>query len=53
MGFEVVYHVALVGLDSLIELVETITKLSNRPYREMPQVSHGIACVLATDSNVA
>jgi len=27
MGFEVVHPMAFVGLDSLIELVETITKL--------------------------
>jgi hypothetical protein len=50
MGFEVIHPMAFVGLDSLIEVVETITQLSNRPCREVPEVSHGIACVLATDS---
>ena len=51
MGFEVVHPMAFVGLDSLIEVVETITQLSNRPCREVPEVSHGIACVLATYSD--
>ena len=53
MGFEVVYPMAFVGLDSLIELMETIPELSNRPCREVAQVSHRIACVLATDSDFA
>ncbi len=51
MGFEVIHPMAFVGLDSLIEVVETIPELSNRPRREVPEVSHGIACVLATDSD--
>ena len=51
VGFEVVHPMAFVGLDSLIELMETITQLSNRPCREVTEVSHGIACVLATDSD--
>jgi hypothetical protein len=51
MGFEVVHPMAFVGLDSLIELMETIPELSNRSRREVTKVSHGIACVLATDSD--
>jgi len=35
MGFEVVHLVAFVGLDSLIEVVETIPELSNSPCREV------------------
>ena len=35
VGFEVVHPMAFVGLDSLIELMETITQLSNRPCREV------------------
>ena len=53
MGFEVVHLMAFVGLDSLIELMETITQLSNRSRREVTEVSHRIACVLATDSDLS
>jgi hypothetical protein len=35
MGFEIIHPMAFVGLDSLIELMETITQLSNRPCREV------------------
>lgn len=42
---------SFVGIDSLIELVETITQLSNSSCREVAQVSHGIACVFATDAD--
>ena len=40
-----------VGIDSLIELVETISRLSNGPCREVAQVTHGIACVFAADAD--
>jgi len=51
VGFEVVHPMAFVGLDSLIELMETITQLSNRSRSEVTEVSHRIACMLTTDSN--
>jgi hypothetical protein len=51
VGFEVVHPMAFVGLDSLIELMKTIPELSNRSRREVTEVSHRIACVLATDSD--
>ena len=51
VGLEIVHPMAFVGLDSLIELMETIPELSNRSRREVTEVSHGIACVLATDSD--
>jgi hypothetical protein len=35
MGFEIIHAMAFVGLDSLIELMETIPELSNRSCREM------------------
>ena len=35
VGFGIVHGSALVGLDSLIEVVETIPELSNRPCREV------------------
>ncbi len=41
----------LVGIDSLIELVETISQLSNGSCREVAQVTHGIACVFAADTD--
>ena len=53
MGSGIVDGFSFVGIDSLIELVETITELSNGSCREMAQVSHGIACVLATYSDFA
>ena len=53
VGFGIVHGSALVGIDSLIEVVETIPELSNRPCRGVPEVSHRIACVLATDSDFA
>ena len=53
VGFEVIHPMAFVGLDSLIELMETIPELSNRPCREVAQIPHRIACVLATDSDFA
>jgi hypothetical protein len=35
VGLEIVHPMAFVGLDSLIELMETITELSNSPCREV------------------
>jgi hypothetical protein len=35
MGLEIVHPMAFVGLDSLIEVAETIPELSNSPCREV------------------
>lgn len=40
---------ALIGIHPLIELKELVAKLSNRPCGEMPQVSHGVACVFSAN----
>ena len=53
VGSGIVDGFSFVGVNSLIELVETITELSNGSCREMAQVSHRVACVLATYSDFA
>ena len=51
VGSGIVDGFFFVGVNSLIELVEPISELSNGSCREMAQVSHRVACVLAADSD--
>jgi len=53
VGSGIVDGFSFVGVNSLIELVEPISELSNGSCREMAQVSHRVACVLATYSDFA
>jgi hypothetical protein len=49
VGLRIIDASALVGIHPLIELKELVAKLSNRPCGEMPQVSHGMACVFSAN----
>ncbi len=49
VGLWIVDASDLVGVHSLIELEELVSQLTHCPGREVAQVSHRMACVLATD----
>lgn len=51
VGSWIVDGFSFVGIDALIELVETIPELSNGSCCQVAQVSHRIACVFAADAD--
>jgi hypothetical protein len=51
VGFGIVHGSTLVGMNPPVEREEPVSQLSNSPCREVAQVSHGEACVLAADSD--